>query len=150
MTQFQNLKGAVVSPTAVARFTFHDIEGEPWVEVRSAGEINKPYFNAVLKRTAKNRRMQRGQIDTDTLERNRNEDRELYPQHILTGKWGGWKDENGTDIPFSLEGARELMQQLPSYQFDGLRSYCNEPTNFREDVLNGADAEAVSGNSLTG
>lgn len=127
---------------------FYDLEGEPWIEVHPSGETNKPYFNAVLKRQAANRgRMLRGKIDEATIARNRAEDRELYPQHVLTGKWGGWKDEAGVEIPYSPETVRELLQQLPDYQFDSLRAYCNEPSNFRADALSAADAEATSGNS---
>lgn len=146
--KFANLKGAEVSAQSKVRYTFLDIEGEPWIEVRPAGETNKPYFNAVLKRQAANRRrLVRGQVDEAMLSRSRTEDRELYPQHVLTGAWGGWKDESGNDIPCTPEAMRELMQQLPDYQFDGLRSFCNEPTNFRADAISAADADSTAGNS---
>lgn len=146
--QFRNVKGAEVSAQSTSIFVFDDLTGCPWVEVKPGGEHNKPYYNAILKRGgALRRQLSSGSVDAAVVERVRQNDRELYPMHILTGKWGGWKnDETGEEIPYSSEAAKELMAQLPIEQFDRLRTYCNESVHFRADAVRPEDIEATSKN----
>lgn len=105
----------------------------PWIEVRPVGELNRPYINAVLASQSKaRRRISKGKIDVRMLEDNREQDRDLYPRHVFTGRWGGWLDDaTGEEVPYSAEAARELLEQLPIDEFDELRAYCNELGNFR-------------------
>lgn len=144
--KFSNLKGAEVSAESRVKYVFSDIEGSPWIEIRYAGGTNKGYLNAILKKNAKNKqRSRRGLADADQISNNRNEDRELYATHILTGNWGGWvNDETSAEVSFSKEAASELMTALPDYMFDDLRVYCNDPSNFRTDMV---DADIAAKNS---
>ena len=133
------------SSTAV--YTFYDLPGEPWVRVRPGGDINLPYFQAVLASQTKNRRkIQKGKIDAEMLVKNRDLDRKLYPLHIDAGEWGGWEDDNGP-VDYSPSGFTELMEQLPGHLFDGLRAFCNEPMEFAtEEEPDRIDIEETAGN----
>lgn len=144
---FKNLEGSKVDPNAAVRFTFYSIAGEPWIMVRPAGDMNKPYYNAVLKRSAKNRqRMLRGNLDEAAIARNRNEDKELYPIHVFSGTWGGWLNESGVEVPYSPDNAKALLGELPDDQFDELRAFCNEHSNFRASSISASEAESTAGN----
>lgn len=145
--KFSNLDGAQVDGQSTARFTFFDLPGEPWVLVRPGGDTNRPYFQAVLASQSKNRkRLMKGKIDAEMLEKNREVDRKLYPQYIDAGEWGGWQDDAGL-VEYTPSGFAELMQQLPADLFDELRAFCNEPVNFRsEDEPDLDDIEETAGN----
>lgn len=146
--QFGNLKGAEVNASATSKFVFYDLDGQPWVTVRHAGETNKPYFNAMLKANAAAARGKRGQsITVDDVVRNRTRDRALYPDHVIVGPWGGWTDGDGKEIAFTPENSKDLALQLPNAQFDDLRAYCVADYNFRTDVVSAEDAEDTAGNS---
>lgn len=148
--RFSNLSGADVTAESTAIFTFFDLPGEPWVRVRPGGALNRPYFAAILASQSKNRkRLMKGKIDAGMLERNRQIDRKLYPQHIDAGDWGGWVDEaqGNREVAYSPQGFKELMEQLPADLFDELRAFCNEPVNFRsEDEPDLDDIEETAGN----
>jgi len=147
--RFSNLSGANVTAESTAIFTFFDLPGEPWVRVRPGGDLNRPYFAAVLASQSKNRkRLMKGKIDADMLEKNRVVDRSLYPKHMDAGEWGGWvDDETGQEVPYSQQGFAELMAQLPADLFDELRAFCNEPVNFRsEDEPDLDDIAETAGN----
>ncbi len=147
--KFSNLSGADVTPESTAIFTFYDLPGEPWVRVRPGGDLNRPYFSAILASQSKNRkRLLKGKIDMDMLERNRQVDRKLYPLHIDGKEWGGWiDDEDGSEVEYSAAGFKELMEQLPADLFDDLRAFCNEPVNFRsDDEPDLDDIEETAGN----
>lgn len=146
--RFSNLSGAQVGAESTARFHFYDLPGEPWILVKPGGDLNRPYFAAVLASQSKNRkRLMKGKIDAEMLERNREVDRKLYPRHIDAGEWGGWEDDEGNEVPYSPQAFEELMQQLPSDLFDELRAFCNEPVNFRsEDEPDLDDIAETAGN----
>lgn len=149
MKLFKNLaKVKEITANCVSNYVFYEIEGEPWIEVRPAAECNKPYFNAVLrKQKAHRRKIQAGKIDAAMLSKNRIEDKELFPKLICTGKWGGWFEENGKEIPFTHENATDLFNQLPSHIFDDFRAYCNDLSNFEdEDIFDDDDAEEAGKN----
>lgn len=147
--QFRNLKKAEITPQSTSKFVFYDLEGEPWLTVRPAHEINKPYFNALLKRnTSGNRRRVNRVIDAAAIERDRSEARELYGKHITNvGPWGGWVDEAGLEIPLTQATVEALMQNLPPEQFDQLRVYCADLSNFRVDPIDPDGAEETGKNS---
>lgn len=149
--QFGNLKGADIAPQSKSKFVFYGLLGEPWLMAKPAHEINKPYFNSLLKRNASRARrgMLNKTLDVAMIERNRAEDRELFAKHIVNeGPWGGWVDNDGvTEVPFSQEKVEKLMQELPAEQFDELRGYCLDLNNFRPDVVSGEDAEESGKNS---
>lgn len=135
-----------------ARFTFFQIEGEPYLDVVHAGESNKPYFNALLKRSRRNlQRVRAGAIDATTLAENRKEDRALYPLYVVKG-WGcqagaGFVlDADKNQIPFSQENVSSFLQQLPDWLFEELRRYVAEEANFLDENEAAPSVEDVSGN----
>lgn len=146
---FKNLDGAHVNEQSSEVFTFYDLPGEPWIRVKPGGDLNKPYYRALLNKQSKSSRRQalRGKIDADMLDRNRKLDRVLFAQHIAGGEWGGWIDENEQEVPYSQQAVKELFEQLPSYLFDSLRAFCNQPENFQsEDEPIEEDIEETAGN----
>lgn len=148
--QFRNLKGSEIAPSATARFVFYGISGEPWIMVRAAHETNKPYFNAVLKRVNGSRRRPTVKvIDAATIERNRAEDREMFAKFITNvGEWGNWVGEDGSEIPYTQAAMETLINQaLPNDQFDEMRQFCTDLSNFRQDIVSAEDAEEVGKNS---
>jgi len=139
----------------VSRHTFYQVPGEPYLDVTHAGEANKPYFNALLKRSRNNvRRMRAGGIDAAAMTQNRNEDREIYHKHIVKG-WGckdgpGFiLDSEGNRIDYSQGNVATFLNALPNWVFDELRVFAGEESNFIDEMSDGEaipDAEAVSGN----
>ena len=149
---FKNLKGAHVTESNTEIYIFSDLPGAPWLKVHPGGELNKPYYQEMVEKSTQGRKARRqllqGKVDSKALERNRNIDRKLYPRYIAAGEWGGWlDDETGAEVPYSVAAVTELFEQLPSYLFDGLRAYCNEPENFLEDEMpDEEDVEETVGN----
>ena len=147
--KFSNLSGARVTSASTSIFVFYDLPGEPWVEVHPTGELNRPYFSALLASNSKSRRrLMKGKLDADMLVQNRNLDRKLFPKHIGAGSWGGWiSDETGQEVDYSEAEFKDLCEQLPDDQFDELRAHCGDLTNFREeDEPTEEDIEETSGN----
>lgn len=144
---FRNLKTLKpVTRDSAAVFHFHELEFEspdgavddagepvmlvPWIEVRPVGDMNPSYLNAVLQAQSGKRKFDK--LDVKTLRQNREQDRELYPRHVFTGRWGNWIDDaTGEQVPYSEEKAVELMAALPADQVDQLRAFCNSLDNFR-------------------
>lgn len=144
---FRNLKTLTpVTRDSATIFYFHELELEhpnghltdagepqmvvPWIEVRPVGDMNPGYLNAVLQAQSGKRKLDK--LDVKTLRQNREQDRELYPKHVFTGKWGNWFDDaTGEEVPYSQEAALELMSKLPADQVDQLRAFCNSLDNFR-------------------
>ncbi len=131
--KFKHLAEAQVAPGATSRFHFPDIDGFPWLEVRPAGETNKPYMNAAMRRVDR-QSILRGKLTAEESARERQESIPLYAEHILTGACGGWIDEEtGAEVPspLSMEARIALLKQLPSDLYDGLRRHCNDLSAFR-------------------
>ena len=77
---------------------------------------------------------------------NRDEDRRLYPKHILRG-WRGVVDSNGDVVEFNPERAAEFVEALPDWLFDELRAFCGDVQNFlEEDDGDEEDDEELAGN----
>jgi hypothetical protein len=147
--EFSNLQGASIDAKSSAVYTFWQLDGEPWIKVHPGSDINKPYFAAVLSGQSKSRRkLLKGNVDMEMLNRNRKRDRQLYPKYIDAGEWGGWIDrETGEEVPYSPEGFAELMEQLPDHLFDELRAFVNDPAEFmEEDEPSEEDIEETAGN----
>lgn len=127
MANFSKLKKLELTPAATALYTFPNIDGAPQVLVKPATEVNKQYFNALLKRARKNAR---ANPTVGMIAENRSEDRELYALHIITG-WDRM-DEITDDDTFNLQNCKDFLAALPDYEFDGLREFCSNPANFIE------------------
>lgn len=142
MSNFSHLRALEVRDKT-ARCTIYQIKGEPVLVVRPATEANKPYFNAVLKRTRKNvRAVQAGAISQAMIAENRSEDRELFPKHVVVG-WEGVSDSHGAAVPFSEEACAEFLEALPDWLFDEVRNFAGNSANFTDGVV---DAEGKAGN----
>lgn len=140
--------------------TFYDLKGDPkaWVECAPALEANRPFFNAVIARANDNlERLSGDGADAVMLEESRDEDRELYPELILTGKWGGNVDQpDGTTIKLdelecSVENRAAFLNALPPHVFDKLRNACGNPKSFtgrkgKKSAPTRKESEQIAGN----
>lgn len=146
MTNFSHLAALEVSDESTTELTLYQItvNGKtPVLIMRPATEANKPYFNALLKRSGKTRKqIQAGQMNANMISENRDEDKELYPRYVITG-WRDVVDENGIDSKFGPDDCRDFIDALPSWLFDDVRTHAGNPANFT-DVL---DLEINVGNS---
>lgn len=131
---FSHLQDLQVAPGKTAEFTFFAIKGEPVLTVAPATEANKPYFNAILKRTRNTARRMKasGGLSAALLAQNRQEDCELYAKFIVRS-WSMVKNRKGELVPFSAEACLEFLKALPSYMLDELRNFCAEQSNFLDD-----------------
>lgn len=143
-----------------ARFLMHQVEiggKTPYLVLRPATEATKGYYNAVLKRAGKSvKQVQAGAINAGMLSENREDDRKLYPQHIVadwgyvkddgTEKPGMMPDETGKDTPFTKENCAEFLAALPNWLFDDLRQFAGNPLNFVQDGEDPVDQEQLEKN----
>ena len=140
MTDFSNIRKQVGEPTGTVRYTFFGLDGEPWFDIVSATEYNKPYFNELLKRQRRNRRSLRtGTVTVDTIANNREEDRTLYAKHVIKG-WGNVQNSAGKAVRFSNEACADFLKQLTGWMFDDLRNFAADPMSF--NMNGGGDEEA--------
>lgn len=135
------------------------------VELRFAGEGNTGYFNAMLARAGKRARkiQQKGGplVDASMLSENRNEDRALFPVHVLVD-WRGMQVLNtaprtpeDTDetypkyvgVPCTPENRKEFCEKLPDWIFDRIRDFAARPERFVQDGDElPPDGQEVAGN----
>lgn len=128
---FSHLKKHEVTDKTM-EYPLFQIAGDPvpTLILKPATEANKPYFNAVLKRSKKNiRALQSGSITSKIMDEGRDEDRELYPKFVVVD-WKNVCDANGEDVPFSGEHCEEFLRCLPDWIFDDIRKFAGQPTNF--------------------
>lgn len=149
MVDFSHLAQAQVRADSTAPYKMHELTNYgrvPTLILRPATEANKPYFNALLKRTSKNARLvASGAISSDMLDENRKEDRVLYPQHVIAG-WEDVVDAGGKDVKFSKENVSAFVAALPDWIFDNLTVFARNPSNFVEDAPATDDVEATAKN----
>ena len=143
MADFSHIRRQGVT-TPTARHTFYEIKGEPWVEVKPATEWNKGFFNALLKRQRRGRRILRaGTLTVDMIKRTRDEDRDLYAKHIVTD-WGGVVDVEGKPVELSPDNCCDFLYAIPDESFDMLRDFASDSQTFVEDAV--TDTEETSKN----
>lgn len=148
MTDFANLKSLEVKAEKTSPFTIYQIEGEPVLHIAPATEANKPYFNALLKRSRKNqRRINSGNFTGAIIQENRDNDRELYPRFVIRG-WDEVIDSSGDAVPFNTQNATDFLQALPDWLFDEIRNFATDPQSFVNEPT--VDVEELSGNSPQG
>ena len=141
MADFSQIKRQeAIMPTA--RHTFYEIKGEPWVEIKPATERNKPFFNSLLKRQRRGRRILRGgSLTVDIIKRTRDEDRDLYSKHIITG-WGNVVDVDGKTVELSPDNCRDFLHAIDDEIFDLLRDFAGDPQTFIEDAVTDTEETA--------
>ena len=135
-------------PKATVPYVLEHLEGEPTLMVAPAFGANKDYFNALLRRRRKGpakltpKKLSQ-KLEEQTIEDIRNDDKVLYPRHIIKD-WDNVTDNDGNEVPFSVEEAEEFLQALPDWIFDEIRVFCVQPQNFlAEDI---PDEEETSKN----
>lgn len=131
---FQHLKKLDVLKDNTTWVELPEVSPGARVLLKPATEVNKPYFNAMLKNAgARARRLARTEkITTEDVALNRAEDRELFPRHVLVS-WEGILDSESKPVPFSYDHAREFCAQLPDWLFDRLRNIATTPERFLSD-----------------
>lgn len=117
------------------------------LELRPAGDSNKPWAAAVAKWTAKQggaARLAQRQDDADKLALER--DRKLFPGLVVVG-WTGAFDADGTPLPFNAKDCAELLEELPEWAMQQLRLFAYTPVHFLgDDDATPAEIEATAGN----
>lgn len=117
-----------------ADFTIHQIEGAPVLVLKPATEVNKPYFNAVLKRSRRNvRALKAGAVNTAMIAENREQDRELFPKFVIE-TWRDVVDSQRKSVEFNRENCEEFLRALPDWIFDEIRDFAGNSTNFTDDA----------------
>lgn len=143
MAKFDNLRKLELSSEMTAEFTLFQVEGEPVLTLTVANEVNKPYFNELLRMSRKNRgRSTANVINSATVKENRDNDRELYPRYIIRS-WKNVKDTMGNQVEATPENFKEFVDALPDWLFDELRTFAMDIQNFLPTAV---DAEEVAGN----
>lgn len=130
-----------------AKFVMYSVDlggNIPYLIGRPAGEINKPYFNELLKRSGKTaRQVQAGQINPGMIAENREGDKKLFATYVVTN-WGyidieGQEHDGvmpsaeGADTKFSAEEAQAFFEAMPSHIFDEVRGFFTTMANFAID-----------------
>lgn len=147
MADFTNLKSLEVHAEKRVDYTLFQIAGEPVLELAPATEANKPYHNALLRRSRRNqRRIQAGAIDAALMAENREDDRSLYAEFIIKG-WRRMLDAQGKPVPFTLENVKDFLNALPNWLFDEVRLFASNSQNFVPEVS--INVEEAAGNSPT-
>ena len=146
MGKFAHVKQSRLTQNSTADLTLYMIDmgdGEsPTLTLTPATEINKPYFNAVLKRSGKfARRVQTGKLNINTIRENRDEDRNLYPKFIVKG-WSGVIDSDGTTVPFTVADCGDFLGAVDDWVFDEIRAFAGNPENFLQESDDLADVDA--------
>jgi hypothetical protein len=126
-----------------ADYLLHQIAGESVLVLKPAAEVNKPYFNAVLRKSRKNMRAVRsGVVNQAMIAENREQDRELFPKYVVVG-WKNVRDSKGEIVEFNKENCDDFLRALPDWLFDEIRNFAADITNFVGDQ---PDVEDMAGN----
>jgi hypothetical protein len=102
----------------------------PTFVLARASKTNKDYQKMLRERTAPYQR----QIDLKTFDGEQAESiyMEVFIQTILKG-WSNVQNEGGTDIPFTMETAKKLFEDLPDL-YDELNLAANDASRYRVGV----------------
>lgn len=134
---FGHLAKLKVSTESRAWFTFRMIPGKPQFQVTCASESNPEFYDKVLRmyraQAQTMRGIKTGGVDSRMLAEAREQNRKLYPLHVICD-WRGVVDANGLTVPFTREHAAEFVRQLPDWVFDELQEFCENQANFTGDV----------------
>lgn len=146
MVDFDFSKQEIQKDTT-AEYKLTDLEGSPTLVVSPAIQsVNKDYANGILKVSA--RALRRGAMNAEQTEELRATDRVLYAEHIIKG-WSGVTDKSGKTVPFTKAACKEFCEKIPSWIFDDIRGFAQNPTSFTdlEDLDDGGD---IGKNSQSG
>lgn len=142
MADFGFVKEQGVSPEDLIEFTIYTITmpngKHPTLVGRYAGESNKPYYNALLKKqmktvSAKQAAFKAGTINEEMVGENREQNRELFPEFVLTG-WRDVTDGKGKDLKFTKADCFDFLCALPNEDCDDVFNHFSNRVNFKKDV----------------
>lgn len=107
------------------------------IRIARAGGANTQYAKRMEIKVKPFRR----QIQTETIEKNQLDKliRDVFCETVVLG-WENVEDENGNDLPFSLEAAIKLFTDLPDL-FADVQEQASKASLFRTDIK-----EANAGN----
>lgn len=147
---FKQLKNLELKDSMTAEFTLHDIENpdgtSPVLILAPATEVNKPYFNGMLRRSRKNMpKIQAQSFDTSMIQDNRDSDRVLYSRHVVKG-WKNVMDDAGKKVQFNEENCKGFLDALPNWLFDNVRNFATIVRNFIDSEVEAPDAEETAKN----
>lgn len=130
--KFSHLSKYEVKADRRIKYVIDDIEGEPILILAPATSENKPYYNKVLRKTAKNPMKAIKKINAGTVRENRDQDRILFANYVIKG-WKRVVDGEGKEVEFSKENCFEYLTALPDWIFDQVRNYAATPDNFIDE-----------------
>ncbi len=142
---FSHLNKLSIKSAATTTYEIVEVDGAPILTGVFAGETNKPFYNALLKRSARNaRRFKANKMTSKELQDNRNHDRELYPEYVITG-WSGVVDNHGNEAEFTKENCALFVSALPDWIFDDVRNFFANPESFitRDETEVATEEDAV-------
>lgn len=129
IADFSHLDALRVDGSKRASFTFNRLDGRPTLVVRHAGmDTNKPYMDALLKRSAPSRSVM-GIVNDD-----RDADLELFPLYVVLDWPVAPKNRAGNPVPFSEENCRAFLRAIRENapdMYDELRAFAKNLNNFR-------------------
>ena len=144
MVDFSNLNQYQVTNDKVARITLYNITfsngKSPVLIGQPCGQINKPYFNALMRTSAKRAIQSSGRQSAAAMAEHRSVDRDLYSKFVITG-WEDIIDAQGQEVPFTVENCADFLKSIPSHIFDEIRAFFLDMNNFIEDAV--SDEEAL-------
>lgn len=126
------------------------------IRVRPATQEGNPaYYNAMLRLGGKRARQlaRTGVISVADLEKNRLDDRQLYPKFVIDG----WEYvETAEDrhrptaekeyVDYTRDAATELCEKLPAHLFDRIRNHAATEENFYPEDQLPPEPEDLVGN----
>ena len=129
MANFTHLKA--LTADNIVEYEMPELGPDAVLKLCCANEGNKGYMNGLLRLTgqSKGQRRQKVKVDAESMGKMRAYDKELYPEHVITG-WDGVKDDEGKLVKFKPSEVSDLLAQLPDYLFDEIRGFANDPENF--------------------
>lgn len=144
MSKFSHLSKYEVKADRLIEYVLDDIEDEPVLFLSPATSENKPYYNKVLRKTAKNPLKAIKKINAGTVRENRDQDRALFAKYVIKD-WKKIFDGEGKEVEFSEQNCFEFLEALPDWIFDQVRNFAASPENFIDDAI----IEDLSKNSQT-
>ena len=144
MSKFTKLAKLAIAKDETREFTLEGVTMKEGVDIvligKYAGRSNTGYTNAILRaNTARGRMKKRQRITAKTLIKNREDDQEIFANHVLVD-WKNAFDDEGKVVKFSVDDCLDLLSELPDDIFDEVREFYADPASFREDALSDEDA----------
>lgn len=137
MVDFTNVTALKITKENLAEYPLIELGKDISLTMRCASESNPGYMNGLLRLTGQvgqtRRNKEEVEISAEKMDEVREHDRELYPEHVITG-WKGVIDAKGNPVKFSIKVCKEFMKALPDYVFDGVRGYGSVPKNFAQVI----------------